>query len=98
MQKTIATALLAATAGLLGVTAQPTAANETQAREAAPATQKSTTPARAAVAEAAINQAYGWAPGRSGYKYPRAGWSVAHGKRMARKRRNVLRNRRNHRG
>lgn len=38
--------------------------------------------------------------GRGGYRhsYPRGGWSVAHGKRMARKAKNKARNRSAHRG
>lgn len=36
----------------------------------------------------------GW--GRNQTRYPRPGWSVRQGQRMALKRRNVIRNRRNH--
>lgn len=39
--------------------------------------------------------ANGWGHG-SQTRYPRPGWSVRQGQRMARKRRNVIRNRRNH--
>lgn len=36
--------------------------------------------------------------GMSSVGYPRGGWSVSHGKRLARKSRNVKANRRAHRG
>lgn len=43
----------------------------------------------------ALNYQGGWGHG-SQTRYPRPGWSVRQGQRMARKRRNVIRNRRNH--
>ncbi len=46
--------------------------------------------------ERAVFGGYGGARQRHGY--PRPGWSVAHGKRLARKAKNKARNRRAHRG
>lgn len=58
---------------------------------------KSTSPSVAGV-DRVVNAIFGRIGAGSRPRYPRPGWSVAEGKRRARKARNVARNRRAHRG